>query len=141
MIIRVQQEPNHTRRATKLQPQLRTTTWRRYCDTLDLLTCPIRQGRSADPFLLANGFFEMSHARRAEQQPRQQRPDQIPNFGFYVCNISRITLHRIVKEICSIITLSMPLQTSFNWEKIFSLIFGFSISQLIIRLSLNFNFS
>ena len=27
----------------------------------NLLTNNIRQGRSADPFLLANGFFEMSH--------------------------------------------------------------------------------
>ena len=29
----------------------------------NLLNANIRQGRSADPFLLANGFFEMSHAR------------------------------------------------------------------------------
>ena len=27
----------------------------------NLLANNIRQGRSADPFLLANGFFEMSH--------------------------------------------------------------------------------
>ena len=27
----------------------------------NLLTCQKRQGRSADPFLLTNGFFEMSH--------------------------------------------------------------------------------
>ena len=27
----------------------------------NLLTCPIRQGRSADPFLLTNGIFEKFH--------------------------------------------------------------------------------
>ena len=43
-----------------------------------------------------NGHTEA--ARRTEQQPRQQCPDQIPNFGFYVCNITRITLHNNIPE-------------------------------------------
>ena len=32
--IRVQQKPEHARRATKLQPPLGTTTWRRYCEEI-----------------------------------------------------------------------------------------------------------
>ena len=34
----------------------------------NLLTSQVRQGRPADPFLLANGFFEMSHGTTIRRQ-------------------------------------------------------------------------
>ena len=44
--------------ATKPQPPLGTTSWRQYCDTMNLLTSQVPQGRSADPFLHTKGIFE-----------------------------------------------------------------------------------
>ena len=81
----------------------------------NLLNADTRQGRSADPFLLANGFFEMSHVCSCASDDTSVEPN--PTYSkSQVLNDPRVITDDSFDAVCCLARIGQEIQVNGRWQ-------------------------